>query len=385
MQVFQTITQSWLKAVAEKQLDVPLQVIETDCSSAMAQYVEKEAALLNVHVFSIEYHAKMMCDPMAAFYQIARWYGDTFGDAEVERLIEQNCYSLHIDILKAWYHSTYFYRKEPLLYDEAGYEEIELYLSLVKLLNRFSQLQPFVVMFNHIDNAPDHLLTAFNKLLGFRRVLSQWGFLGFVAHSGKSNRLRHSDSWQNCLRLLERQGLILPMEFELETRANYQWYKPKSLTTFEQQYQMILSAADYFAYQDVIRMVAQVRKKYNDQHNGQLLFISAFCSLMKGDLDDAQRDFVKVQNRLQATENQAILTGSYFWLSICFTLKSQEKQARAAQEQCEKLALEYSDKRWYALALFAGFYTDAHITQHKLNQSALESLRFMLTELGYTT
>ena len=385
MQAFQSITHNWLTAVASKKLDLPLQVIETDCSDAMALCVEDAAKNHQIHVFNIEFGPRFLGDPMEIFHQIARWYGDKHGDAAVEQIIEKNCYSAHVDILKSWYHRTYHFRKEPLLYDEAGYEEIEFNLSLVKLLNRFAQSQPFVVMVNHIDVAPLHFLSACNRLLELRRVFCQWGFLGFVSHSGKTHRLRHNETWQVCLRLLERQGLILPMEFQQSsaTKQTYLWYKPPALKSFEEQYQMILSAADYFAYHDVIRMVSQVRKKYNDQHNGQLLFISAFCSLMKGDLEDAQRDFVKVQNRLQATENQAILTGSYFWLSICFTLKSQEKQAKAAQEQCEKLALDYSDKRWYALSLFAAFYIDAHITQHKLNQSSLESLQFMLSELGY--
>ena len=385
MQAFQEIARNWLSAIANDNVDLSFQVFDTNASHAMATIVSEQAQALSIQVFHIEFQPKLINDPLLVFHRILRWYAKHESPQLIHSLIDEYCYPALVEVLRAWYEHEPYVRQEPLLYDESGYEEIEFNRSLLKILNRLAALKPFLVLVNQIDYAPNQLIYALNRLIENHSSIRQWGVLGFVSHVRKSARIKEQDAWQDCLRRLERQGIILPMLLENVGSATFNWYRPTTIKTFEKQYRMLLSAADLFAYRDVMQMVELVRHKYNDQHNGQLLFISAYCALMSGDLDTAARDFVKVQNLLQSTENRAILTASYYWQSICYTLKSQEKLARAAQEQCEKLALEYNDRRWYVLSLFADFYIDAYIAQHRLTQASLETLKFMLTQLGYDT
>jgi diguanylate cyclase (GGDEF)-like protein len=383
MQSFKGIASNWLTAVAEKQLDMTFQVVETNRSDSLAHCISTLAFDLGIKVFSVEYPNKVIADPLEIFHIITRWYGDTYGYEIVESLIESCCYPMHQETIKKWYHREFHYRKEPILYDEAGYEELEFFSSLEIMLDEFAKRKPFVILISQLDNAPVHVMTSLNRLLDSRNISGTWGVMGFVQQVRRPRRMEENGAWHDCLRRLERQGLILPFQVEKKSEDAFLWHHPASLKSFEEQFRMITLAADMFAYQDVIRMVEHVRRKYNDKHNGQMLFLSAFCSLMSGDHDTAVRDFSKVQNRLQSTENQAILLASYFWQSICYTLKSQEKYARGAQEQCEKLALEYDEHRWYVLSQFSAFYINAHIAQHQLTQASLESLRFLLSELGY--
>jgi diguanylate cyclase (GGDEF)-like protein len=384
MQSYLSVVENWLSAVAEQQLDTTFQVVETNSSDVLVQKLLVHADRNAIQTFTIEYHAKLVADPFDIIHSILNWYGESFGHEKIVELIDRTAYSLQVEVLKHWYQRESFHRSEPLLYDEAGYEQTEFFESIEALLHELAQWKPFVIIINHIDFAPAHLMELLSRFLESSHKQSRWGVLGFIQQSRRSQVAKEDSAWFSCLKQLERSGLVLPVTIDHKTDQPFDWQTPTTLKKFSDQYRMIVTAADMFAYQDVIRMVRQVRQKYNDQHNGQLLFISAFSSLMKGDLDIAEKDFAKVQNRLQATGNQAILIASYFWLSICYTLKSQEKFARGAQEQCEKLAIEYDDSRWYALSQFAAFYIDAHIAQHHLTQSSLESLRYLLSELGYT-
>lgn len=384
MQAFQNIAQNWLTSVASGHLDAVVQVIETSQSDRLAEEVSSLAFARGVKVFSIEYAANSISDPLDVVHVILHWYGDSYGHNTIEDLIEECSYPLHINILKAWYRRESHFRQEPILFDEAGYEELEFYNTLERILSRLTELKPFVVMINQLDVAPRQIISALLRLLDARAFDHGWGMIGFIRHSRTVRRIKESDVWQECLRRLERRGLVLPINEPAEKEVpKYPWYRPLVLKSFDDQFRMIVSAADMFGYRDVIQMVDQIRRRYNDQHNGQLLFVSAFSSLMTNDMDAAVRDFAKVQNRLQSTESQAILVGSYYWQSICFTMQTREKEARAAQEQCEKLALEYQDNRWYVLSQFATFYINAHIAQHQLTQASLESLRFMLSQLRY--
>lgn len=383
MDAFTSIATNWLDAVVNQQLDLPIQVIETNRSDALASIIEKLATEKDVYVFAMAYQENLVSDPLEIFHRVLSWYESKFGSDLVESMIESTFYSLHVDVAKAWYRRERHFRKEPILYDESGYEALEFYKSLRRLLYKLSQKHPFVVVLDQFDDAPVQVIEALNQLMDSPFKGSSWGVMGLLKMSRNTRKLNENSSWNDCLLRLERLGLILPLEIDVEVEETFVWDKPRNLKTFEEQIRMLMSATDMFAFRDVTRIVEQVRRRYSDRNNGQMLFLSAFCSLMSDDLDASVRDFTKAQNRLQATQNEAVLLASYYWLSMCYTLKSQEKYARAAQEQCEKLALEYEDRRWYVLSQFMAFYIDAHIAQHKITQSSVESLRHLLSGMNY--
>jgi diguanylate cyclase (GGDEF)-like protein len=382
MHFFTSITRDWLTAVSTKDLDLIVQVFETYNSDALAETFSVTAAEFGVKVFDIEYQPRSVADPLDIMHRILKWFAEQYGEDEIDRLIDSCIYSQHIDTFRTWYRREPYFRDEPLLYEEAGYETQEFYLSLGRILNRLANKTPFAVLIKNLDWAPSQVLTSLNKVLdvGIRR--QSWGIVGLVEHSGRVGWLQEDSLWQECLRKLERQGLIM-LAPTMESTDGYSWYRAKSPRSFDDVYKMLVSAVDMFGFSDVIQMVNQIRRRYNDQHNGQLLFLSAFSSLMLRNIDDAIRDFIKVQNRLQATQNQSVLISSYYWQSICYTLKSQEKYARGAQEQCEKLAMEYHYPRGYVLSQFADFYISTHIAHKSLTQESLDHLSRQLSRAGF--
>jgi len=384
MHQFEGIARPWLASVAAQELDLTLQVAETNSSDVLAHELSNEAENQDIKVFSIEYQPRQIADPFELYHIVIKWFGQTYGEDYIDDLISTHCYPLHREIIRNWYQQKFSYRHEPLLFDEAGYEEFEFFSGFERLLNCFAEKKSFVVLISNLHLAPEHILAALNRLLDAKQLRLKWAVMGFVPHSRKVRRISTNIAWQDCLRRLERQGLILPITTDSKSEEPYPWNIPTSVTSFDNQFRMIVAAVDMFAYRDAIRMADQVRRKYNDEHNGQLLLISSVAELMCGDLDKAIRDLIKAQNRLQSTQARSMLISSYFWLVICYTVKSQEHYARGAQEQCEKLALEYYDSRWYALSQFADFYINIHIAQHRQTQVGLMSLRFLLTELNYT-
>ena len=382
MHPFYGITRDWLAAAANKDLDLIIQVFEHDNSDALAHLFSSLAGDYEVKVFDIEYQPNVVADPLAWLHWILHWYGEHFGEDYIESLLHGAVYGLQYQVFLAWYRQQDYYRIEPLLYEEAGYEANEFFLSLGRILNRLAQKQPFVLLIKHLDCAPSHVIAAINHLLDQSNERQRWGAIGFIEHSHKIAPVPTNSLWHDCLRRLERQGLIMPLP-PLPQQASFNWARPRVKRSFAEQHRMLLSAVDMFCFDDVVRMVEQIRHRYNDQHNGQLLFISAFSSFMQRRIDDAVRDFTKVQNCLQATHDQSLLTSSYFWQSLCYALKSQEKLARGAQEQCEKLALEYSDQRGYVLSQLAEFFINANLAQAQVTQSTLATLRFLLSELGF--
>lgn len=385
MQTFSLISLDWLSAIKTGRFDIPFQTVETNGSNALADLVQRQADDAGVCVFSFEYVADSLADPYELFYQILHWYGQRFGETVIDQLIEQCCYDSHRVLVKAWYLKDHLYRSEPLLFDQAKYEEQEFFAGIERVLDRLAQREPFVVLINQGDLAPDIMQQAFTRWLRENRRPRAWGIIGFIRQARRLRRLQAQRSWQGCLRILERQELILPIDVApSELNKRYRWQRPVTIKNYQDLYQVVISAADTFAYADVIRIVNAVQNRYAEHKSGQLMFVSAYCSLMTHNLDEAIQKFSKAQDMLQSTNNEGILTGSYFWLSVCFTLRAQERRAREAQEQCEKLALEYEDSRWYALSQFAAFYIDSRLAQHRLSQTSLRSLRHLLEQQQFS-
>ncbi|WP_050762970.1 diguanylate cyclase [Reinekea blandensis] len=384
MQTFSHISLDWVSAIKAGRFDIPFQSVETNCCNALADIAQALSDDAGVQVFSFEYIPGSVSDPYELFYRILNWYEQQYGEAVIDQLIEDCCYVYHQDLVKAWYLKDHLYRDEPLLFDQASYEEQEFLSGIERILDRLSQRRPFLVLISQIDLAPDIMQQAFIRWMQDKPQPRGWGIVGFIRQARRLRRLQGQPSWQECLRILERQELIFPFDVTPDQmNASYSWHRPAPIKGYRNLYRMLISAADTFAYSDVIRIVQLVQPRYAEQKAGQLLFLSAYSSLMMQDLDEAIQKFTRAQDMLQSTNNEGILTGSYYWLSVCFTLRAQEKWAREAQEQCEKLALEYEDPRWYALSQFAGYYIDSHLTQHRLTPSNLRSLRYLLSEQSF--
>lgn len=383
MQMINTIAHRWLSEIEAGQMETVMQVVETNSSDALGAHIVDQADKSGIKVFNIEFQSAPLCDPLDLFYLIARWFGDSFGHDWIESQIEDSCYSLHARIVKAWYHREHYFRSEPLLFDQAGYEELEFFQGIERLLDRFAQRQPFIVLISHINLAPDIVLSALGRWLQGPIKKRHWGGIGFLQQARRAHNVKTSHGWQECLRHLERQELIIPIQHSEKAPAGYSWYRPSFLKGFKKQQRMLIVAADTFAYRDVIAMVERTIGRCNDQQAGQLLFLSAYSSMMSGELDMAVRNFVQVQNFLQSTNTEGILTGCYYWQAMCYTHKTQERLAREAQEQCEKLAQDYSDQRWYALSRFAAFYIDSHLAQHQLTHVELRALDHLLNGQKY--
>lgn len=385
MDAFRGIARTWLTAVSERQLDLKLQVIQSDSGDLLAQQINDMARRRSLKSFCFEYRQNQIADPLELLRQLLSWLGEIHGRDQVEKKIGELSYPLQRESLLNWFNRSYYYRDQPLLIEEVEYERLELYISIQRLLAYFSKLQPFVILIKNIHLASDQIHNAVNLISQFRQKRGGWGILGFIPASSQMRVKTTSDAWQDCLQSLERSNSILVVTDVGEVRKRaVKWRQAADLTGRDQIYSMLLSALDLFAFQDAIKMVQILKTDLDGVYRGKLFFIRAYSELMDGDLDNSIRDFAIAQDCLQSTDDNGLLTACYYWQSVCYSLKSQIRYARAAQEQCEKLALSYANSRWYALSQFAAFYINLQLEPENVNQVALESLRFLLSELKYT-
>lgn len=374
----------WLDSLFSDHKSLPVQVYETNSADKQARVAAKIAQQHGLIVFSFEYKANLSADPYYIFRQVLTEFSQLLGEEYITSIIEANAYYAHKKILLKWFNRKPYYRHEPMLYEESGYERYELYASFSRILKALAAKQKFLFILNNIHNAPHAIMDFIGRTLDADFASGDYGVIAFLAKQKSLERQVNHMKWPRCLNRLERMGLIFPLEDEIESRIQDSfWDAPKPIQTFNEQMNVLAAAVDLFAFEDVIEIIKTSHLDLNHEQVGRLLFLSGYANLMVDQIDAAIRDFNQSLNRLQASPSENILMAVYYWLTICFAIKGQEKYARANQEQLEKLALEYENQRFYTLSQFAFYYINSKISQHCLVSNDIEVLKYQLTTLGY--
>lgn len=383
MEAYDESVTTWLTAVLKGSPAPIMLAIDTPDSSSCAQRFAECANAFDVKIFSFEFQANRIADPYAVFGHIIGWYAETYGEKFVEDLIKKHCYSLHTEIFLAWRRGHYHYRQEPLLPEEVSYEEYEFFNAMDEIMRALAKQKAFILLANNINQAPVSVTNGFCQLLQSQAANRGWGIVAFF-NTQSSDQEENTINWTALLKYFESFSLITQSTNPEPKSPQWQWQCAALLNSADDRTRVFVAAADMFAFADVIRMVQQVMVEYDDDLiNGKMLFISAFCSLMSGDLNSAERDLVQSQNRLQLSPENDIHIANYYWLCLCYTLKSRSKLARAAQEQCEKLALQYKNFKFFVLSHFANFYLNSGIAYHRITEPFIKALRYFLGCAGF--
>lgn len=383
MQFFEQFTRQWLSAIEHERVEFAAQLVESHYPDEFVVDALRQADDKTVQVFNFEFQDHLCADPYQVFRHVLLTYGQEFGDDLIEQKISELTYSLHTEALLNWYRGNLYFREAPLIFEEISYELDELKNGLLALLDALSELRPFLLLLKRVNSAPSAILEFLSLLLDHQHASKRWMIAAFFSQRKGVKAAQQKPIWLSCLRAYERKGAVIPLHRQSDTRQSVEWQRASALKTFDEQYMMLMMAAEMFAFADVIEISDQIRSKYSDLRSGRLRFLKAYSLLMLGDLDDAAQEFAKVQNRLQATNDQNLFTASHFWQAICFTQLSYERYARAAQEQCEKLAIESMNARWYAMSQFISFYIDDHLAPHRVNEPYLLMVIHLLKVRGY--
>lgn len=381
---YRSVIKAWLGSIVKAQSDTPVQVFESNAPNKIAATLVECAEQYSLKIFCFRFALSAVDDPLRVLRTICLDFQSEMGEQAFNDLLSQYCYPSHLPSIQAWLAGQYHYREEPMLFDEAGYERFEFHNSIRNILSALAQQQPFLLVLDNIQYAPDAILTALNSLLVGSGLAKDWGVCGLLPTYQVLSMNEHRLLWNQSLTLLERTGLILPVVLKRnDIKQTIEWQEPDRYSGFSSFFQLMVAASDLFCHQDVMRMIESSIGQFRGIQAGQLLFVSGYCALMLDQLDVAIAEFNSALNKLQTTNNDNIIIATHYWLSICYTIKGQEQYARSAQEQTEKLAIDTNDSRWFVLSQFSAFYIDARLAQHRLTASGLRAQKFALVKCGY--